>query len=138
MLNVAVDDGRVLAVSDDGQRCLFEDLHQCLLPVDEHVARAAAHEELDAGQAVRVELGKQVGIVVGGSEEERVVDVALLPGQAELLVERLQGGHLRDGVGHVEERRHAPIGCRAALALDVGLGGESRFAEVHMCVDDTG
>ena len=58
--------------------------------------------------------------------------------QAEFLFQSLHGGRLRHGVRHVDIGRHATIGCRTAFALDVGLLGQSGFAEMHVRVDNTG
>ena len=55
--HVAVDDARILAMSHDAKRSgIGKDLIERLVAVDEHIPRAAAHKELDAGNAVRVEL----------------------------------------------------------------------------------
>ena len=44
-------------MSHDAKRSgIGKDMVECLVAVDEHIPRAAAHEELDAGNAVRVEL----------------------------------------------------------------------------------
>ena len=85
-----------------------------------------------------VEVGKERVVVVRSTEEERVVDVALLARQQELLVESLQRGGLRHGVRHLAVGGDTAESGRAAFAFYVGLLGESWFAEMHMGVDDTG
>ena len=123
----------------DGQRGgETEDAVEGLVAVDEHVTCRRAHEQLDAWHGVGVELGKEIGVVVGGAEEEGVVDVTLRSSQPLFVGERLEGGRLRLGVGHVEEGGHAASGCRTALCLDVGLVRQSGLAEVDVRVDDAG
>ena len=77
-----------------------------------------------------------MAVVVGGAEEKTVVDVTLAGRQLELLVERLERGGLRHGVGHVEVAGDAACGRRLRLGVDVGLGRQSRLAEVYVVVDD--
>ena len=135
-LHVLIDDGRIFAMSHDRQAGTAEDAVEGLLTVYQHIAGGTAHEQLDAGYAVDVELVEQPGIVVGGSEEERIVDVTAVRGYAELLVQSLERGGLRHRVGHVEERGDATGSGSPALALDGSLVGEARLTEMHMRVDD--
>ena len=57
-------------------------------------------------------------------------------GPTELIVEGLDGGGLRHGVGHVEEGGDATCSGSTALALDVGLVGQAGLTEMHMAVND--
>ena len=134
--HVAVDGGGVLAMHHDGQWRQAEDAVERLVTVDEHIAGGTAHKELHAGNAVGVKLRQQVGVVVGGAEEEGVVHVALRSGQPLLLVECFKGGGLRHGVGHIEVAGHSSSRRGAAFAVDVGFRREAGLAEVHMVVDD--
>ena len=53
--HVAVNNARILTMSHDRQRSgTGEDVVKCLIAVYEHIPRTAAHEELDAGNTVRV------------------------------------------------------------------------------------
>ena len=53
--HVAVNNARILTMSHDRQRSgTGEDVVKCLVTVNEHIARTAAHEELDARNAVSV------------------------------------------------------------------------------------
>ena len=135
--HILVDDGGVFTMDHDGQRAgSTKDAVEGLIAVDEHIACRRAHEELDAWHAMPVESRQQGDIVVGGAEEEGVVHVTALGSTAVLVVEGLEGGGLRHGVGHVEKGGHTTCRCRTALTLHVGLLGQPGLAEVHMVVDD--
>lgn len=71
--HIAVDDVGILAMSHQGQveivSCL-EDAAQRLSLVDKHIASAGAHEELDTGNAMTVQLGETLHIVIGGTVEK--------------------------------------------------------------------
>ena len=113
-----------------------EDLLQPVLIVDQHVPRARSHEDLDSGGARRL---LQLGQVVGrGADVEAVVHhaAALRPG--ELRGERGDRDRLRDGVGHLQERGHAPGRARPAPRAQVFLVRESGIAEVDLVVDHPG
>ena len=60
-----------------------------------------------------VELGEEVYIVIGGSEKEGVVDVAVVCRPLEFIIECFKRRGLWHGVGHVEESRHTAV-CRGA------------------------
>ena len=85
---------------------------------------------------MRVQLAEEVVIVVGGAKEEAVVHMTLLRRQAELLFQSLQGRCLRHAVGHVEVGGDTAGGSGTALAVDVGLVGQSRLTEMDVVVDD--
>lgn len=137
LLHVGVDDGGVFTMRHDGQRCCSgEDCLQRFLTVDQHVACAAAHKQFDARNAVNIQLSEQMDIVVGGSEEETVVDMAASLAQCELLFQRLQRCGLRNSVRHIKERGDTTVGGSTALALDIGLVGKARLTEMDMGIDD--
>ncbi len=79
-------------------------------------------------------LFQHVSVRMGGPEEERIVDEALFRCQPELVVQGFESGGLRHDVRHVHVRRHASGRRRPAFGGDVGLVGQSRFAEMHMVV----
>ena len=62
--------------------------------------------------------------------------MALLCCKTELLLQRFQGGGLRNGIGHVEIGGDASCCCRTAFCLHVSLGGQTRLTEVYVAVDD--
>ena len=136
--HIAVDDVGILAMSHQGQveivSCL-EDAAQRLSLVDKHIASAGAHEELDTGNAMTVQLGETLHIVIGGAIEEGIVDMTFLAAESRLFGQGFERSGLRHRVGHVEIRGDAAKGCGPALTLDVGLGGESGLTEMHMVVD---
>ena len=134
--HIAIDDGRVLTMRHDGQMGRGEDALQSLITVNEHIARARAHEELDAGDAVLVELTEQVGIVICGSKEERIVHVTLFSRQTVLVFQCLQRSGLRYGVGHIEIGGDTTCGCSYALRIDVGLFRHARLTEVHVVINN--
>ena len=111
---------------------------ECFLSVDEHVASAASHEDFDAWYSLLVEYHDGVGVRVGGSEEEGVVDSAVMCCYLEFFFEVLDGGGLWDGVGHVHVGCDPACCCCSAFAGDVGFVCESGFAEVDMVVYDSG
>ena len=122
----------------DELAALGEELVEHVGFVDQHVARAAAQEELDGGVAQGVDGQQVVDIVVGGTEHESVVDGTLISGQRLFVFEVGEGGGLRIGVGHVDDGGDTPGKRGSALGGEVGLGGEARVAEVDMGVDDAG
>ena len=137
--HVLVDDSGILAVGHQRQgRSSSEDAAQRRIAVHEHVARRGAHEELDAWYAVGRQLREEVGIIVGGTEEERVVDMALLGGQPELLLQRLKRRRLRHAVGHVEIAGDAAGSGSTALGVNVGFFRQSGLTEMHVVIDDAG
>ena len=77
---------------------------------------------------------RQSGRLGGGGGEEAVV--GLCGGGAEGVFGRQGGGGYRRrlGVGHVEEARNASGQGGAALGVYRGLVGQSRLAEVDVCV----
>lgn len=83
---------------------------------------------------MRVKLFQHVSVRMGGPEEERIIDEALFRCQPELVVQGFESGGLRHDVRHVHVRRHASGRRRPAFGGDVGLVGQSRFAEMHMVV----
>ena len=136
--HVVVDDARVLAMRHDGQSdgcCSGENLLQCTALVHQHVARRGSHKEFYAGNGVPVELFYGVGIVVCCTEKERIVDVRAAFGTFHLVVQCLNRGGLRVGVGHFEERCNPSDGCRTALALHVSLVFHSRFTEMDVRIN---
>ena len=136
--HIAVDDVGILAMSHQGQveivSCL-EDAAQRLSLVDKHIASAGAHEELNTGNAMTVQLGETLHIVIGGAVEEGIVDMTFLAAESRLVGQGFECSGLRHRVGHVEIRGDAAKGCGPALTLDVGLGGETGLTEMHMVVD---
>ena len=79
-----------------------------------------------------------VDIVVGGAEHETIVGMAFGGGQCHFFLQQLCGGCLRFGVGHVDERSHATCYGGGAFGGHVGFFGETRLAEMHVRVDDSG
>ena len=54
--HIPIDNARVLTMSHDRKRIgIGKNMIECLIAVNKHIARAAAHEKLDAGNAVRIE-----------------------------------------------------------------------------------
>ena len=135
--HIGVDCRRVLAVCHDGEGCSSEQTAQRLLLINEHIARAGAHEELHSGYAVRVESIYRVDVVVGCAEEEGVVHMRLTPCIREFRVESVGRCGLRHGVWHIEIGGDAAVSRCPTLALHVGFLCESGVAKVHMGIDDT-
>ena len=135
--HVAIDDVRIFTMRHQGQLATLEDTLQDLLAVNEHVSRRRTHKELDARDAGSVELAEGIDIVVGGTIEEGIVDMALLTSQCLFLFQSLQRGGLRIAVRHIEVAGDATGSCRTALRIDVCLFRQSWLTEVYVVVDDT-
>ena len=63
----------VLAMGGDETRRLAEQAYQHLVTVNQHIARARTHEELDTANTMRVGLNHLFQIVVGGTQIEGVI-----------------------------------------------------------------
>lgn len=140
-LHVLVDERRILTMRHHGQAqggTGLEHLDERPELIHQHASRGGAHKQLDAWQPGLVEFGVIGHIIARGAIVESVVDVAFLVPAPHLVVPRPLRGGLRNGVGHIEERRHTAIGGRPRLTLDVGLVGQSGLTEVHMTVDHAG
>ena len=132
--DVFIDNPLVLAVRGNQHVRAFEDAPQGVVVVHQHIPRARAQEQFDAADALLVQLREEFEVVVCRSEVARMIGQALLPEQRLLVLQGFQRRGLRHGVGHVHYGRDAAsYGC-PALAQDVGLVGQSRFAEVDMVV----
>ena len=138
LLHVAVYDVGVLAMCHDGKGGSLEERLQHVALVDEHVARAGAHKELYARHTVRIDAANGVDVVVSGTDEEAVIDVRTSRRLLHLIVQSIQGGGLRFGVGHVEVRCDAAVSGCTALSLNVSLLCQARVAEMHMVVNHSG
>ena len=88
-LHIAVDDARVFTMGHDWQTGRGEDTVQRLIAVYQHIACAATHKELDARNAVNIQLVEERHVIVGGTKEERIVYMTLLRRPLELIVEGL-------------------------------------------------
>ena len=77
-------------------------------------------------------------VIVGGADEEAVVDKAFLACEGFLLAEGFPCDGLWLRIGHVQHGGHAACGCRAAFRFHVGLVREAGLAEVHVCIDHAG
>ena len=75
--------------------------------VHKHVARRGAHEEFDTWNACRVEMPEEFHVVVGGTKEKAVVDMACPRTSFELVGKRIQCCRLRLTVGHIKEGGHS-------------------------------
>ena len=115
-----------------------EDLLQRLTPVDKHVSCRSTHEELDAGDRMRVEQGEQTAVGICRAKEEAVVYVARPPRTFPLVVQRLRRRRLRKRIRHLEVGGHPAVCGSPALALDVCFLRQSRLTEVYMVVDHAG
>ena len=135
VVEVGLNDVFVLAVCDDEFLALFEKFVESLRVVDQHVARAAAEEELDGGIFGGVSLEQLVDVAVGGTEHKAVVGGTCPGCYQAFLFEQFHRRCLRLGVGHIDERGHAAGHCSAALGGYVGLFGQPRLAEMHVSVD---
>ena len=86
---------------------------------------------------MRVYRRNYIDVVVGGTDEEAVVDVRLACCVGILVVECLERCGLRIGVGHIEIGRDTAKCSCTAFRFDVGLLCQSGVAEVHMVVNHT-
>ncbi len=63
-----------------------------------------------------------MSVLVGGSKEETVINVALALRKFQFLVQCIERCGLRKGVRHLEKRGHTTICGSATLAFEVGFG----------------
>ena len=134
-LHVGRDGSVVLAMHHDGQAALLEDGGERIVAFHLHFARAAAHEELDAGHEVGHDVAQLVNVSARGTDEAPKVDVARLGGDAEFLHDCFARHARWQRVGHVENRGHTACGSGQAFGREVGLVRETRVAEVHVLVN---
>ena len=135
---VGLHDVLLFAVGNDKLLGLREKQVECLRIVDQHIACAAAEEKLDGRILCRVGLEYVVDIAVGGTEHKAVVGDALFGRQRDFLFQQFHRCRLRLGVWHIDERCHASCHSCTALALNVGLLGQPRLAEMHVSVNNSG
>ena len=72
-----VDALRVFAVCHQQGWALAENLPQRRFPVHQHIAGAAAHKKFNTWYTMYVYMDDFLYVIVGGSQKETVVDVAL-------------------------------------------------------------
>ena len=63
-----------------------------------------------------------MGVLVGGSKEKAIINVALALRKFQFLVQSVERCGLRKGVGHLEKRGYTTVCGSATLAFDVGFG----------------
>ena len=134
--HIAIDDVGILAMDHYRQRGCGKDTIQGLTTIDKHVARGRAHKKFDARDTMGIELGEEVGIVVGSTKEEAIVDVTLSGCKRKFLLQSLKGRGLGDGVGHVEIGGDTSCSSSTTLCIDIGLVSETWFTEMDVVIDD--
>ena len=95
-----------------------EYIQQAVHFIHQHITGTGAHEQLDAANAVFVQLVKFCIVVVGCSEVAGMVDDTLLIQQVEFGIQGIQRYGQRIGIGHVHNGSHPPA---AAARLSVRI-----------------
>ena len=113
---------------------LGEKLAQVGLVVEQHVARAGAHENLHAGRARPVHAQNLRQVAVGGAQIEGIVGMARAGGLLHLVFPSGDGCGLRHGVRHIHHAGDAAGHCRTRFALHRGFVGQPRLAHVNVTV----
>ena len=132
-LGVCPDGLFVLTVGTDRKRRFREDPFQGRLLVDEHIAGTRTNEDLDARRARC--LLEFVDVLRRGPDVEAVVDDGFRCCQRQFVVQSLDRSGRRFGIGHLEERRHAPFCAGKRPGVEIFLVCQSRIAEVDLIVD---
>lgn len=132
------DRWRVLAVGGDDERRRREDALEGALVVDQHVAGAGPHEDLDAARQPPVDRLDRVQVVVGRAKVEPVVGHRPGGGSGVLILERAGRHRLRVAVRHLQVARDTAGDGGARFGCDRGLMLEPRLAEMHLVVDHAG
>ena len=115
-----------------------EYIQQAVHFIHQHITGTGAHEQLDAANAVFVQLVKFCIVVVGCSEVAGMVDDTLLIQQVEFGIQGIQRYGQRIGIGHVHNGIH-PAGSRCtAFRQNICLMGKTRITKMHMVVDNAG
>ena len=115
-----------------------EYIQQAVHFIHQHITGTGAHEQLDAANAVFVQLVKFCIVVVGCSEVAGMVDDTLLIQQVEFGIQGIQRYGQRIGIGHVHNGSH-PAGSRCtAFRQNICLMGKTRITKMHMVVDNAG
>lgn len=115
-----------------------EYIQQAVHFIHQHITGTGAHEQLDAANAVFVQLVKFRIVVVGCSEVAGMVDDTLLIQQVEFGIQGIQRYGQRIGIGHVHNGSH-PAGSRCtAFRQNICLMGKTRITKMYMVVDNAG
>ena len=93
-------------------RAITEDVSESLFFIHQHIACAATHEELYAWYAMNVYVKDFLKIVVGGTQEEAIVNMALLCRHLVTFIKEEKGGCLRRHVRHVQHSCNTSCCCR--------------------------
>ena len=135
--HVAVDDIRILTMYHDGEPGGSKDLLQSLATVNEHITCRTTHKEFDAWNAFRIQLRKQLHIIIRRTKVEAVVHMALLSSQLIFILKGFDCRSLRNGIRHIKISRDTTCRSRTTLAVDIGLLRQTWLTEMHMVVDHT-
>ena len=131
-----IDASCVLAMCHDGERNVLKDATQLVVIIHEHVSCTASHEKFEGRRTVRISMENLVEVVVGGSQVESVVDVALLCTYSVAFLQQREGGGLGNNIGHIKDGGHSSCCSSACLCLHVSLGGQAWVAHVDVFIDD--
>ena len=137
LLHVSVDTICVLAVCHNERAALTEDLVKRSFVIYEHIACAASHKELNAGDAGDVCLRNVFYVIKGCTEEKGIIDLATALCQRIALFQQGKAGCLGRDVWHVKDGCN-PTGRRSTrFGYHVSLVGKSRIPHVHMVINHT-
>ncbi len=125
-------------MNSDEHGGLPEDVFERLLVIDQHIARAGAHEYFESAHPRRIRAQHFIKVIVGHTHVKGVVGQRV-PGRNLVLFfqQRLVEGR-RLYVGHFHERGDAPRHSCPCFAADIAFVGQARLAEVYLIVNDAG
>jgi hypothetical protein len=112
-----------------------ENLLERGLIVDQHVAGRGTHEHLDAAGELGSDAANLLDVGVGRAKIKAVIRVRAARCDRAFFLEPRDLRSRRRRVGHVEKAGHAAADRRQRFRRDRGLVGQSRFAKMHLIVD---
>lgn len=135
--HIACDSTRVLTMCHDYFRRTSKYLSESLLPVHEHIARAAAHKKFDPRIHVSRDTEYLLHIIISSPYEKCIVDMHFPLGDVHALLPSVERSSQRRDIGHIEHRSNPTSSSSPTLSVHVGLVCEPRISKVHMIIDDT-
>ena len=128
----------VFAMSGNQHVRTIEYFQQAVHFVHQHITGTGTHKQLNAANAMLVQLVKFRIVIVGCAEIAGVVDDTFLIQQVELGIQGIQRYGQRIGVGHIHDGSHPAGGSRTAFRQDIRFVGKAWVAKMHVVVDDAG
>ena len=137
-LHACRDACSVFAMGHHQHRTFPKDAFQLLTLVHQHVARAASHEQFDAGNTSGVGVPYFLDVVIGGTQKEGMVHVAVAGCVCQLFLHAFQCHRLRHHIGHVHYRGHTTCCSSCRFRVHGSLSRKPGITHVYVVINDTG